>query len=469
MNHGVSVEKRSTVKTALKAADSGIPFYIGAAPLQAAVSPAKVGVPILCESFEDAQEKLGYSDDWTSYPLCEAMDVHFRLYGMAPAIFCNLLDPSSMQESMAASDVPVKDGRALLPGDAIHDASLVVKAQGGTGEPYTEGEDYSAYYGEDGQLVVELLDSGKAGAAAQLNIAYSKATPSSVTADDVAEHLSAVDLCMVTVGWIPDLICAPGYDGDAALAAVMALKTTVSGAFSAKAVIEIEDADTAAEAIAAKDTLGLTDDTQILCWPRVLKDGKIYHRSVHLCALMARVDQGNGSCPYESPSNKLMEADGMALADGSEVTLTVDEANVLNDAGIVTGLHAFDHWVAWGNRTAGFPKNDNPEDTIIPVSRMFAWVGNTIVRMVWDNVDRPITRRLLDDIIDRTNIWLNGLFGEGKIYGARVEAPAAENTSESLSQGRVRFHIVMTPPSPAEQIEWVLTYDKSIIASALAE
>lgn len=146
MKHGVYVTKEGKAKTAPEVVDSGIPFYIGASPVQGASSPAKAGVPVLCESFEDAREKLGYSDDWTSYPLCEAMDVHFRLYGMAPAIFCNLLDPVSMQESAEAADIPVEDGQAKLPAEAILDDTLVVKEQGGSGEPYVKGTDYSAFY-----------------------------------------------------------------------------------------------------------------------------------------------------------------------------------------------------------------------------------------------------------------------------------------------------------------------------------
>lgn len=468
MSHGVNAKKVSTVTPALTIADSGIPFYIGASPLQAAASPAKVGVPVLCESFEDAREKLGYSDDWASYPLCEAMDVHFRLYGVSPAIFCNLLDPATMEEAVEAADVPVEDGRAQLPGDAIHDESLVVKAQGGTGETYQEGTDYSAYYGEDGKLVLELTADGAAAEAKQLNVAYHKATPASVTADEVAAGLSAIHACMTTVGRIPDLLCAPGYSQDAALAAVMEEMTYVCDAFSAKAVIDIEGAETYAEAIEKKEELGLTGDDQIVCWPRVLKDGKAYHRSVHLCALMAQVDYGNGGCPYESPSNKEMQADGMALEDGTEVSLTLDEARALGKAGIVTGLHAFDCWVAFGSYTAGRPGNANAEDTLIPTSRMFAWIGNTLVRTFWERVDKPLSRVLIDTIMDEANLWLNGLFGEGKLLGASVEAPAEENTAESLAEGILHFRVTVTPPPPAQEISFTIVYDKSAIASAIA-
>ena len=88
----------------------------------------------------------------------------------------------------------------------------MVKAQGSTGSEttYVKGEDYDVYYSGD-NLVVELIPTGDAYAAEELNVAYSKATPDSITATNVATGLEAIEHCMTTVGVIPDLICAPGY------------------------------------------------------------------------------------------------------------------------------------------------------------------------------------------------------------------------------------------------------------------
>lgn len=43
MKHGVYVTKTATSTTAPEVAGSGIPFYIGAAPVQGASSPAAAG------------------------------------------------------------------------------------------------------------------------------------------------------------------------------------------------------------------------------------------------------------------------------------------------------------------------------------------------------------------------------------------------------------------------------------------
>ena len=44
-------------------------------------------------------EKLGYSDDWATYPLCEFAYSQFKLFGCSPVIFCNLLDPDAAWHS----------------------------------------------------------------------------------------------------------------------------------------------------------------------------------------------------------------------------------------------------------------------------------------------------------------------------------------------------------------------------------
>lgn len=63
-NHGVYVSEQATSVSTPVVADSGVPFVVAAAPVQSAATPAAAGVPVLCTSWAEAVEKLGYSDDW---------------------------------------------------------------------------------------------------------------------------------------------------------------------------------------------------------------------------------------------------------------------------------------------------------------------------------------------------------------------------------------------------------------------
>lgn len=471
LNHGVYVSEQKTSVSTPIVATSGVPFVIGAAPVQSAESPAAAGKPVMAISWGEAVEKLGYSDDWEAYPLCEFMYSHFQLFGCQPVIFCNILDPSSMKESVAAADIAVADHKAMLPIEAIDDATLVVKAAGGTGDAYVKDTDYSTYYyGEN--LVIELLADGQGYAAEGVNIAYNKVTPASVTDTEVATGLESIELCMTTLGVVPDLICAPGHSQAASVAAVMATKAAgINGLFRAKALIDIDSSSSGATtydaAITKKGSNNFVDENEIVCWPMFGLDTYKFHASTQIAGLMAQVDTGNGGCPYESPSNKNIQCDRMILDDGTEVNLTLAQANMLNANGIVTGLNFMGGWVAWGNYTACYPGSTDVKDYFIPVSRMFDWVGNTVIQTCWNKVDAPMNRRLLDTIMDTVSIWLNGLVGSGYLLGARVEMLEDENPLQNLMAGIIKFHIAMTPPSPAQEIDFVLEYDASYVTSAL--
>ena len=471
-NHGVYVSEQATSVGTPVVAKSGIPFAIGIAPVQSADSPAQVGAPVLCTSFEEAKAKLGYSEAWNNYPLCEFMYSHFNLYGCQPVIFVNLLNPATMNEAVVAADKDVVNRKIALPIEAINDTALVIKPAGGEGDAYAKDTDYSVYY--DGEYCyIELLSSGTAYNAVSLNVAYKKVTVASVNAAAVATGLEAIEQCMGTLGIVPDLICAPGFSDNTTVAAVMATKAAgINGMFRAKALIDLSTAadggaDEYSEVVALKGTNNFSDENQIVCWPLLKLGTRTFHMSTQLAGLMASVDTGNDGCPYESPSNKPFKCDSMVVAAGTEVNLTLAQANILNAGGVVTALNFMGGLNCWGNYTACYPANTDVKDYFIPVSRMFDWVGNTLINTFWGKLDKPMNRRLIDTVIDTCNIWLNGLVGSGYLLGARAEFKESENPLTSLMSGTIKVHIYMTPPSPAQEVDFVLEYDADYVATAL--
>lgn len=471
MNHGVYVTQQSTSVSTPVVAASGIPFVVGLAPVQAAKSPATPGVPVLCTSWTEAVEKLGYSDNWATYTLCEFMYSHFKLFACQPVIFCNVLDITSAKEASSAADISVTDHKAQLSIDAIDDTALVVKPAGGEGSAYVSGTDYTTYYSGE-HLVIELLSAGSAYSAEQVNVSYNKVKAAAVSASDIAAAMENAELCLTTLGIVPDILCAPGYSQQSTVAAAMAAKAdNINGLFHAKALIDIDcgtsGAQSYSDVITKKTAANVLDETEIALWPMLKLGNYKFHMSTQLAGLMAQVDTENGGCPYESPSNKGLQCDGLCLADGTEVNLTLAQANTLNSGGVVTALNFTNGWVAWGNYTACYPTNSDVKDYFIPVSRMFDWVGNSIVKTFWSKLDKPMNRRLIDTVLDAANIWLNGLVGMGYLLGARVEMEDDENPLTNLIAGIIKLHVYMTPPAPAQEIDFVLEYDASYVTSAL--
>jgi len=463
--HGVIVQEVATSISAPSVAPVSVPFVIGAAPVQSAADPAAVGEPMLCRDWQEAIKMFGYSEDWEKYNLCEFMFSHFKLYERSPVILCNLLDPDSMSVSVPAADKAVADKRVMLPIGAINNGGLVVSASGSGSTALEKGVDYETFYSEE-SMVIELLEEGSAYDETNLSVAYKTVTPESVTATLVATGFENIEKCMSSTGVIPDLLVSPGYSTDPTVAAIMATKTKVNGLFGAKALIDINTkgsngAKNFNEAIVSKEKNNLTDKNQIVCWPMLGIDGKKYHMSTHLAGVFATVDGGNDGIPYESPSNKPYIADSIVLDDGTPVTLSHAQANTVEGRGIVTALKFLTGLVCWGNFTACYPLNTDDKDRFISINRMFDWVGNTLIRTHWRSLDKPMIPRIIDSIVDGTNIWLNGLVGGGYLLGGYVVFTESENKLEDLSSGIIKVRIFLTPPPPLREINFILEYDLS--------
>ena len=291
-------------------------------------------------------------------------------------------------------------------------------------------------------------------------------------ADDVAEAFNLVEECFPRFRIVPTILLAPRYSETPAVAAVMATKCAgINGVFTAGVALVDVPTETVKEysAVAAwKTENNITDARQVVCFPKVALDGVVFSMSTQLAGLLCKVDGQNGDVPYVSPSNKNFQMTAAVLADGTEVLLGKDTAESLNGQGVVTALNFFGGWKCWGNRTACYPDVTDVKDSFIPLRRMFSWVGNTLVQTFWQKLDNPLNRRLIDTIVDSANMWLDGLTAKGYILGGRVEFLDTENTTFDLMDGKVKFHVYITPPSPARQIDFVLEYDTSYVQSLFA-
>lgn len=478
LNLGVHSHEKATAVSTPVTADVSIPFVVGTAPAHSASSPAKANVPVLATSWDEAVEQLGFSYNWRKYSLCEFMYSHFQLYGCQPVIFCNVLDSAStdMKDSAAGNGqtaIPVSEHQAAIPFDAIA-STIQVSTDAGFETTLEVNVDYSVLYQEKADAcLVELLDSGEYYGETQLFIRYETVKPEAVAKTDIVDGLGVIDSCMSMVGLIPDLICLPGWSHDSVVAAVMATKAEgINGLFRAKALTDFDCGKDGvrkySDLLAAKNKNNIVDENQIACWPMIKLGDYQFHMSTHLAGLMAQVDTGNGGMPYESPSNKNFKMDGCCLEDGTEISLTFEQSNIIASYGIVTALNFMSMgWTCRNNYTACYPANTDVKDQFIPVSRMFDFVANTVIRTFWSKLDRPMNLRLLDNIQDTCNIWLNGLVSQEYLLGARVELKASENPVTSLLAGIISFHIYLTPPVPMQECHFVLEFDVDYLTNAL--
>lgn len=473
--HGIKAKKRAATVSAPVIADSSIHFIVGTAPVHTA--EGAVNVPILAYSYTEAVKTMGYSEDWKKYDICEEIYTSFQLYKNAPIVMVNVLDPAKHLKGETAEELTLAAGIAELPFETLADSVVVKLGSEGEGEAEVleRGSDYDLIY-TDSALRLERMEGGKiTSETAKLNIQYNAVDPSKVTKTDIiggydmtekkSKGFELINSVFPKYRVIPTILLAPNFSHDSEVAAVMAAKAeNINGLFLGKAIIDIDAAEAATytEAVEWKNENNITQPSQLAVWPMLTLGGKLYHHSTHLAGNISETDAdeelGKGT-PCESASNKSLQIDGMALADGTEVLLGFVEANHLNSQGIITGLSLTGGFVSWGNETACYPADTDVTNCIYCVSRMFNWVANSVALSMWNKVDRKLNRRLIESVKDGLNLWLNGLMGEEVILGGRIEFLEEENTNADLMAGTAQFHIYLTPTSPAKELNFIIEYD----------
>lgn len=471
ITHGIETSKlRTSVSTPATVA-SGIHFVVGTAPVHTV--DGKVNEVVLLNTYEEAAQLIGYSDDWKKYSLCEEVYTAFSLYGIAPIVVVNVLDPKKHKKSVDGEELTVADNQITLPYETIESSIKI------TGK--TAGEDYGVLY-SDGKCIVEFLED----TTGTMTVSHDEVDPSLVTKKeiiggyDVSTHKSTgfelIENVFPKYTLAPDLLLCPNWSHDSEVAAIMSAKAeNINGVFDADAILDIDTTEKGVtyytDAPEFKKKKNFTKANELVCFPRLRLGETDFNYSTQLAALISQVDntgEYGGGTPCESASNKPLQADSMVLANGEEVLLDVQKANYLNDNGIITALNFYNGFVSWGNYTAAFPSSSDPVDYFYSISRMFKWVAKTVVLTYWSSIDGKMKRRLIDTILQGVNDWLNGLTSEEKILGGRVEFREDENTETALMAGKARFHVYLTPPSPMQKMEWVFEYDVSYLSVLLA-
>lgn len=477
--HGVYTSEQATSLVAMTQTDSGLIVAFGTAPVHLASDPAEVNTPVLCYTYKEAVAAFGYSDDWDKYTLCEAIKTQFAYFNMAPIVLINVLDPATHKTAVVGSEKTITDG-VIKVDEPILISTLKVSLTS-DGAALVKDTDYTAAY-EDETLVITPISGGAIGSSVtSLFLSYDKLNPAAVDADDIIggvntttnknEGMELIDEIYPRFGLVPGTIIAPGFSHNTQVSAVMRAKcVNICGHFNAINICD-EPTETVKSYTAAsswKNTNNFVDKNTLLTWPLLKLGDETFHMGTQLASLMNRTDSQHDDIPYYSPSNKSFQADGAVLADGTEVYLNSAQAAYLNGQGIITALNFIGGWKSWGNRTTAYPSNTDVKDNFITNRRMFNWVGNTLVTTFWSKIDDPANKRLIETIVDSANIWLNGLTAKGALLGGRVEFREDENTTTDLMDGILRFHVYMTPPSPARDIEFVQEYDTDYISTLFA-
>lgn len=379
-NHGVYNQEQETSLTTPIQGTAGLQVIFGTAPIHLAADPAAaVNKPVVCYSFAECQQAMGYSDDFENFTLCQSMDACFRVFNVAPIILVNVLDPSKSshitQNAEEACDVV--DGAVAYGKQFVLLDTIEVKNASAT---LVAGSDYVATHAEDGTVTITIL-SEAAREAETLNVSSTSLKPDGVTAADIVGGVDAmtgketglelVRQIYPRFGMTPGILLAPGWSHNPTVAAALQAKTEgINGNFDCVTYLDIstdaeeDGAEVYTDVRTAKEALGATSPHAAALWPMGAVGDKVYYLSALFAALTAYTDASNSDVPYESPSNKDLKITSTVLKDGTEVLLDQQQANDLLNANGVIHRYQCQRVQSLGQQHGGLSLHLRPQGSV---------------------------------------------------------------------------------------------------------
>lgn len=450
-----------------------VPAYIGTAPIHqmnaagaSGFSYAKyINKPVLIESYADAQEKLGYSADWTSFTLCEAVSAHFLAPDapIGPIVCVNMADPSNLASTDTTATVTLtgaagnKTGYLDDPLAAIENITL---------SDSLISSDYTMAY-VDGKIKINITKSDFSSASVTATYKKIDVSTTTLTADDFATALDGLDIVEPATGVIPNILAAPGFSQIPAYHAKLIAKASAKLAqkWYTIACSDIPcdpSTNTAVLAATWKTTNGYDSKLDKLCWPMVVKGTDKYHLSTLAAVDMQTVDTSVSGVPYISPSNKTITADAAILADGTEIYIPEINGNTLNASGITTVNIVRGALRLWGPHMANYTyageSNISPEDRQDASVRIGIYMLNYLQYNYMDMIDMPISRRDVDAILASVQQWINGMVNAGQLLYGTVSFDTVDNQTSEMVNGNFVFNVQDTTAPNAKSLTFRTQY-----------
>lgn len=463
--HGAYGEITTSKVTDAKQADV-VAAYIGTAPINLIRGYADanlINMPIKVANMSDTK-KLGYSENWEAFTLCEAFAEHFdnTVGNVGPIYVVNVLDPDTHKAAeKTTKELNFVNQRAEFESsDIILDTFAIADM--------AEGVDYSLEYNfAKGTAVVKLLTEN---AAAALQCSYDTVDASAVeeadiigqtTADGQYTGLDSLKLLYQYHNAVLNTLAAPGWSHiPAVYKAMVNIVQKLNGHWDGftHADIPLVDAEgnpinTLEKANEWAEANGYTSERSKVYWPKI-KDasGRVFHLSTVGQATMLRVDLSHDGVPFETPSNKEIMATSQYFGEDSKNKgFDQQTGNSLNEKGITTAVFWCGKWVLWGAHTAAFKYNGNTDDSsIFDVNiRMLMHITNSFQLDHGTEIDSPMTPQDKDTILNFEKQKLDTLTGIGALIGTpTVEFLETENAETDMMNGDFvwNFSVTNTPP-----------------------
>ena len=481
--HGISTTRKATAVTAPITGTANVTVVVGTAPVNMCDDPySAANIPVAAYTKVDAIKKMGWSENFKGYTICQSIYAGFDVFAVAPLVMINVLDPNNDKHvtAVVATTYPVSGRKTLVNVEGILLDTIAVTGDGETA--LVSGTDFVCSFADDGTVIIGFTDTGAAKAGTSVKVAYSKLNPDGVTYEDIIggynvstrsrKGLEVIADIYPKLGIVPGTIIAPGFSQIPSVNTAMTAKAElIYSMFSCKVISDIDCTSSGADSVDKvkewKNNNGYSDRRTFAVWPMVKVNDYKYYFSAQLAALLQRLAADNNGVPSDSCDNKSLKISGLVLADGSEVTVDIDEANdYCNANGVITAVNV-DGFLAWGNNTSVYPQSTDVIDRWITSVMMFDYIENNFKRNFFSKVSNKADYREIEDIVLSENLTLNGLRGRGDIAGGEISFNRDDNPTEQILAGKIVFRERIALYPPMEDVENEFEFNPELLEAAM--
>lgn len=456
--HGIYTEAVATVGNLATRTVGTVPVYIGTAPINKTASVInKTKIPILIESYSDFVNKMGYSDEWDKYTLCEAAYAHFKndVNSIAPFVVINVLDPATHAGTAGTATVTLTNKVGYI---STNVDNIVITSIAST----SLGDDFTAEYTSDGRIKITYTGATTLTTA---SVTYNTVDATAVEANDFTDGIAAVDLSAIKCGIVPNIMVMPKYSATYKTEMIAKCEERIDGKWGCVAYIDIptDSATTIETAKTYKTNNNIDSKYARLHFPKVKHDGKVFHLSVLDAVTSQVVDASTDGVSCRSSSNKRIICDVPVLSASTDFVFSEKEANDLNENGITTVNYIGGAFRLWGGHMANYSyanvSNIEAKDRSDATVRMQIYLDNWLKSSHIDSIDAPLTRRDIDNIIAGVNIGLNSFANSGYLLKGECYFAEGSNTTSELADGDLVLEVLHTEVPNGKSISFRMAYD----------
>lgn len=487
--HGAYGNIRTAGSKTAMGSDSAF-VYVGTAPVHNVANGAdNVNKPVLVNNIAEARAKFGYSDDWASYTLCEAMHNHLVRRGVGPLVLINVLDPATHKaaEQGSVSLTPENGRITIVNAESIILDSLTIEGK-------TAGTDYTAAYDfKKKSITIQEIAAGGLGSAA-VTITYGSVDATAVDETDVIgstdnaglnKGLYAIRNVYQLTHLIPSFLAAPGFSGIPAVHSVMSqVSKKINNHWDAYVFCDIPIVDSNNEAITLdtaatwKNANGYNKPGETVYFPMGEgTDGKKYHLSTLAAANLQALIAEQDGIPYKSASNTDCEIlCNLYLGDNQKGRVFDDNLinEKLNKNGIASAAFTGGRWAIWGAHSADYNQQNGDQVNVAETNYMMLYyISNDFQARRPLDVDKPLTMNDIRSIVAEERLRLDALIKIGALVYGNVDLNASADAASDIMNGDYQFSFAVTTTPLAKSltadVAWTedgfVTYFDSILGS----